>query len=216
MTTMHKTRMLFAALAASLITCTAEAQSTTNAQGQVSVPPGSTNLVQLLGLPDSFNTALATVESGFVDAAPYISNGIVTLEAGGLYNASDKHGKFGGFLDLTVPTSQQSGVGVGAGYLNGQLLDASVSLKLGTTTSLPLVGTVYAYISEGPDYNFQAKSIGNYGFVGFVKKFTLLTKVDPTGKVIPSLVGTFGAGVGNVSTLPGETIAFGASLTKTF
>lgn len=201
--------VLASTVAASAQTNAAGQTMGTNAAGQV-VPVNSSiqasNFLQYFHIPQPIQNAFSALGQGLNDAQPYIGNKVFAIEAGTLYNSGDKKGKFGGFLDVTVPISQQVGVGIAGGYLNGHWLDASVNVQLGTTISLPYVGDVFGYIADGPEYDFQAKSLGAYNFAGAIKKF-------PISKTSTF---TIGAAVGNISTLPGTTIAAGGSWTATF
>lgn len=180
------------------------ARAQTNSVVTNSAP--ATNIVQLLGLPPTWSDIISVIGRGLVDAAPYIPNAVADLEVGGLYNSNDKNGKFGGFADLTLPITQQTGVGLGGAYLNDQVLAANVNIKLGTTTTLPLLGPVYTYMSSGPSYDFHAKAMGAYNFVGFIKKWAISDR----------LTFTTGLAVGDISTLPGVCLAGGTSITYHF
>jgi hypothetical protein len=169
-------------------------------------PAEATNVTQLLGLPASWASVGSLVESTFVDAEPYISNGIVTVEAGALYDSAAVKGRYGGFLDATVPMSQQSSIGIGAEYLNHKIIAGQVAVTLGTTTTLPVIGQVYAAVSTGPSVGFNGAGIGAYNFASARKKWQLSK----------SWTLTVGAGTGDVSQIPGEQFAGGFSLTKSF
>lgn len=173
-------------------------------------PPSATNLIQLIGLSPSLQQIGSTILNAFTDAQPYISNDIVDLAAGGLYNKSLASGKFGGFLEADIPTYQQMGIGVGAAYLDNTLFDATVNLKLGTTATLPVIGKVYMWAASGPDYAFahrvgkvtEAGGIGAYNFVGAEKDWD----------VGHGWVAGVNLGTGDISQISGLDVLFGARL----
>ncbi len=189
--------ILFFALAFS-----ASAQTPTNA---VQTP---TNAVQLLGLPPSLAQISCAVENALADAGPYETNSIIDADVGGLYDSALSKGKqYGAFTVLTLwQPAQQMSVGLGGAYIGGQWLDANMSIKIGTTTSLPYIGKVYAWASSGPDYSFKARAIGAYNFAGLLKNWDI-------GKQFYLGVSY---GVGNISTLPGVIQEFGIHLSRHF
>jgi hypothetical protein len=166
-----------------------------SAEAQTNYP--STNVLQLLGFGTNVSGAVSVLEEGLIDAAPYITNDMLQVGIGPLYNGSDPKGKFGFFADATVPIGTQAGFGITGAYLNSSFLCGSMNLKLGTTVTLPVIGPVFTSIYSGPQYDFQTRSIGAYSFAGAIKKFDLN----------PGLDLIVGGGVGNISTLPGVCIA---------
>lgn len=174
---------------------------------QTDLPPApssvATNVGQLIGIPQDWNDAASVILSGLVDAVPYIPNKIVDVEAGGLYNPSAKKGTLGSFVDITLPVSNQAGIGVGTAYLNRGWLCATVNLKVGTTVTVPTLGAVYVSMASGPEYDLQAGKLGAYNFSEAIKKWDLNK----------TLVLTAGIAIGNISTIPGPCLGFGASLT---
>jgi len=211
-----------------LLICTALIAASASAQ-VVTNPPtilvASTNVGQLLGVPPSVIKGWNGFLGGLVDAAPYISNDIVNVDFGALYNSSDKHGKFGGYLAASVPTSQQSAIGVGGFYLNNQLGNATVNLTLGTTVSnLPILGKVWTFASSGPDYDFtkdpstgKAFGIGAYNAFGVQKTWEL--NMAAAG-AIPTWYQNWSVGIKvggfNISTIPGLGEFGGLELVKHF
>ena len=188
-------------------TSPASAQSTNAAPTNAPAPfQSSSNWMQLIGLPPALQAGLSTIGAGLLDAEPYISNKVASIETGAFYDSSLSKGKLGFFLDGSVPLTQQTGVGIGGAYLGNHWLDATVNLQLGTTVTIPYLGQVYSYVSSGPEYDFNAKTLGAYNFAGAIKKFDL----SKTWTL------TVGAGAGDISTLKGTVIAGGLSLTKKF
>jgi hypothetical protein len=194
----------------------------TNAQGQIILTPvaGSvetpgvlstntpSNFLQFAGASSSVQQLFSDASSVFYDAQPYITNDIVQFDAGILYNKAMASGsKLGGFADVNIPTTQQLAIGFGGAYIGRQWLDATVNIKLGTTWSWPLIGKVYAWVAEGPDYNFQSKGIGAYSFAGVTKGWDVYT-----GSKGQHLMLSADVGVGDVSTFAGTDILLGLSV----
>ena len=122
-------------------------------------------------------------------------------------NKGIPRGKIGGFLDASVPVTQQSAIGFGGAYIGNQWFDATVNLKLGTTFQYPLVGKVYNFVASGPDWAFHSKyglqtGVGAYNFAGVEKTWDLSKKWNLT----------VGFAVGDISQLPGLTYAGGVQL----
>jgi hypothetical protein len=196
---MKRISLFVVAALAAVFTLSAQAQ-TTNTNTVATSP---TNIVQLLGLPTGLTQVGQAIGTALVDVEPFISNSIVQVDCGALYNSTDTKGKVGCFLDATIPTTQQTAVGFGGAYLDSQWLDANVTLKLGTTvTKLPYIGPVYAWVASGPDYNFKTRSIGAYNFAGFTKQWD----ISKNWKLLADV------GAGDISTVPGTTLMFGLSV----
>lgn len=146
---------------------------------------GPSNLGQLLGLSPSATQLGSDFGAFFVDAVPYVSNDIVNLQVGGLYDKSLAHGKIGGFADIGVPISQQASLGFGGAYIGKQWFDGTVNLKLGSTFTWPVIGKwigpVYHAVSSGPDYDFHTTkgqtAIGAFNMMDSIKKFDISKKV---------------------------------------
>jgi hypothetical protein len=183
----------------------------------------STNLGQVLGLPAGITAGWNTFLSGLVDASPYISNDIVNVDVGMLYNSSDKHGKVGAYLGASVPTSQQTAIGIGGFYLDNHFGNATVNLQLGTTMSnVFLLGKVYTFIASGPDYDFskdpltgKAYGIGAYNAAGFEKSWDF-GGITPgvTPKWYQGWIFAIKAGVFNLSQVQGVGEFVGPTLQK--
>lgn len=168
---------------------------TNNSPFTVTAP--KTNILQVLSAPQWLQSAFVSL----ADDAPYISNQVVMLEVGALYNNSLKE-KFGAFADLRIPTSQQTSVGLASGYLDNQILFGSVTFQIGTTTTIPIVGQVYAFVEDGPAWDFKDKEAANYIFTGLEKKFD----------ISKHWAATIGAGIGNISSIQGQEKALGGSV----
>lgn len=193
-----------------VIPARAQTNTTTN------TPTMATNLLQSIGMT-SLGAGWSSFAQGFVDAAPYVSNSIVSLDTGMLYNKSDTHGKLGAYLAATVPISQQAGIGIGGFYQNRQFGNGEVSLTLGTTVSNflgvgKLFGPVFTFVSSGPDYDFakgsdgKAIGVGSYNAAGFKKRIAL-------GKTLELDVNV---GTENISCIPGIGWFGGFTVTKHF
>jgi hypothetical protein len=146
---------------------------------------------------------LSVVLSHLADDAPYITNGTFGADVAVLYNESNPigKGKVGFFGDLTVPMSQQTSVGLGAGTMTHRSFLTPVTFTAGTTlTNLPAaIGKVYSFVSDGVLYDFTGKQVGNWAAAGFFKNWTINSKVNIGLKfgayddsVIPG-IGYFGA-----------------------
>lgn len=135
------------------------------------------------------------------DNKPFFTNSVI-VEAGALYAPQLKHG-LGAFVDFQFPVDQQLSLGFAVAYLNGQLYDASLSARLGTTFQVPLIKRdLYAYVESGPGYNISKREIMSQSFAGGIMKFTLGSKWTLT----------IGGALGNISDVAGPVYAGGASL----
>ena len=197
--------LIGAALVTAVLTLTAHAQTGSNSPPAAATP--ATNLVQLLGLPSELTQVWNAAGTALSDVQPFISNSIVQVDTGALYDSSLAKGKVGCFLDATVPTTQQTAVGFGGAYLDNTWLDANVTLKLGTTiTKLPYIGPVYGWVASGPDYNFKTRSIGAYNFAGLSKSWD----ISKNWKLLADV------GVGDITTVQGTVLLFGLSVNRHF
>lgn len=194
------------------ITITIPAPVATNAPA-----PPATNLLQSIGLT-SLGAGWSAFSQGFVDDLPYISNRVVSVTAGALYNPSDKHGKVGGFIGVSVPMTSQTDLGLGGFYLNKQIGNAEASINLGMTVSNfmglgKLIGPVFTSTGAGPDYNFSkdpatGKAFGTGSFI--------FSKTEKNFHVSKTWNLSFGAGPFNISTIPGVGWFGDVKLTKNF
>ncbi|HUD81969.1 MAG TPA: hypothetical protein VMQ67_00635 [Candidatus Saccharimonadales bacterium] len=168
----------------------------------------ATNISQMLGLGTGVGSILGTIQEALTDAQPFITNDMLHVNGGGLYNNSATHGKFGGFLAATIPgaIAAQTSVGFGGAYLDKQWLEANVNIQLGTTITIPLVGPVYGWIASGPDFNIKSHAIGGYNFTGVTKAWRL----SPTWSFLLS------GGVGDFSTIPGTDWVGSIGFAKNF
>jgi hypothetical protein len=121
--------------------------------------------------------AVGWIADQLVDDAPYISNGVVQADVAVLFNKSNPvgTGHVGVYGDIVFPSSKQSAVGVGGGYVAKRGFVTPVTLTLGTTmTNLPAaIGNVYSFASDGLLYDFNGQAFGNWAAVGFFKNWTL-------------------------------------------
>lgn len=186
----------FLSLCACLAAGASETSSVAIPASNVPAASALTNVTQLLP------TWAQNIFTSLGDDAPYITNDVVNLQLGALYNGALPKGRIGAFADISVPTSQQTAAGVALAYLDGKLLYGSVTLTLGTTTSVPLLGSVYAFVEEGPSYTFSGSELGSFSFAGFEKR------ID----ISKHWAATIGGGVGYVTQIPGTEKAAGASL----
>ena len=196
--------IIAAVLAAFALAYAAGAQ--TPAPAPTPTPPAApaTNLLQSIGLT-SLGAGWSAFAAGFVDDAPYITNKIVSVDTGALYNSKDKQGKFGGYVAASIPLTAQAEFSLGGFYLNKQIGNMEGNITLGTTVSNfmgvgKLLGPVYAFTAAGTDYNFakdpstgSAYGVGSYTAAGVEKNWHL----SPTWNF------ALGYGVFNVSTIPG-------------
>lgn len=210
----------FAAITVALASASAQTNTPAPAPApatNAAVAAPATNLLQEIGLT-SLGAGWSAFSAGFVDVEPYISNKIVSIDTGLLYNKSDKQGKFGGYIAASIPLTAQSEFCLGGFYLNKNIGNMEGSITLGTTVSNflgvgALLGPVYAWSAAGTDYNFakdpathSAYGVGSYTAAGVEKKFTL----SKTWTFTP------GFGVFNVSTIPGVGEMFNLKFTKRF
>lgn len=170
-----------------------------------------TNISQLLGFSPSFQQLLSDATGVFNDVSPYITNDIVQIDTGILYNRAAKGGNLGAFADVNVPVSQQANVGFGGAYLDNTWLDATINIKLGTTFNWPVVGKVYAWVASGPDYNFKEKQIGAYDFAGLFKTWDIYHNAGGVGWNIG-----LNGGIGDISSFPGTCYLLGVSVNAHF
>ena len=207
--------VLVAALLAATLCAPAQTTTPTGQTTTPAMPPISLDKLTGVGISSNTQVTIADVGGSILgalkDAQPYLSNGVYTIEMGGLYNSAAKNGRFGAFFDVQVPIAGQASIGLGTAYQDSQWLEGSVSARVGTTVnwtkSIPLVGgwigPVYAYVESGPSYNLKTHAIGSYNFAGFIKRWDISKKFELTA----------GGAVGNISSIPGTDYAFGASLT---
>ena len=194
----------FAAITVALASASAQTNSPAPAPATNAAAAPATNLLQSIGLT-SLGAGWSAFAAGFVDNEPYISNKIVSVDTGLLYNKSDKQGKFGSYIAASIPLTAQSEFALGGFYLNKNVGNMEGSISLGTTVSNflgvgALLGPVYAWTAAGTDYNWarnpntgSAYGVGSYTAAGVEKKFTLSK----------TWVFTPGFGFFNVSTIPG-------------
>lgn len=134
------------------------------------------------------------------------NNGVVTVEAGGLYGLATK--KAGGFIDAYLPvagTNSVFGAGVGVYYFDGNAGFANLSARLGDTFTVPFVRIpLYAYAEAGPAFNLNSPTtILAQTFTGACFKIPLTLKSTVT----------FGGAVGSITGYAGNILAFGGSYT---
>ncbi len=136
------------------------------------------------------------------DAEPYYGHG---LRAGAyaLYNA--KH--FGGLVDVQYPLTDGGNISAGGGvaYLNGQFYSVALTVNMGTTWKLPLIGSVYTSLETGPYINAHDHTPGVQSFACLTKDIRFGTDPDATHCFLTG-------GVGNLSTSPGAAYVFGFSI----
>ena len=156
--------------------------------------------------------ALSGLESliitNLIDDLPYVSNKVVIVDVAALYNPSNPKGKgkIGEFGSITLPTSQQSSVGIGFGEMAHRSFITPVNFTVGTTLQhLPAaLGNVYSFVGDGVLYDFTGKQLGNWVEAGFFKHWDI-----SKGMGLGLKVGTF-----NDSVIPG--IGWFGALTGTF
>ena len=148
------------------------------------------------------------IANQLVDDVPYITNGSVSVDLAALYNASNPKGTghMGMFGDVLFPVAKQGAVGIGGGEMAHHSFISPVAITLGTTlTNLPaILGKWYAYVADGPLYDFTGKEVGNWACSGFFHNWTVSQKVNIGLKL----------GVYDDSVIPG--IGYFAALTGTF
>lgn len=153
------------------------------------------------------NAAPATTQLGkdflswFKDNKAFFENKTVGVEVGALYNKSKG---IGAFADVQFPITDQLSAGFAAAYLGGELYDAALSVKLGTTLNIPIIKLpVYAYVESGPGYNLSKSEVIAQSFAGGIIKFNISTRWSATA----------GLAVGNITDLAGPVYAGGFSFT---
>jgi hypothetical protein len=214
-----RTKLLLASLAFSVFNLTAASAQSNNILPSMTLELASNALASAgVDLSPSAGHAVNIAFSALEDAAPYLSNG-VAFEAGVLYNPSLKTGKFGAFADLQVPVAGQTSIGLGGAYQNNRFLEGSVSARVGTTvnwaTNIPVVGgwigPFYTYLEPGSAWDFKSQSIAAYDFTGFIKQYDWGNPSKTPGKA--SWQFSWGAAVGDISTISGIDFATGMKLT---
>lgn len=165
---------------------------------QTNTSPTPTNTS---ALPGGALTLGSDLLNFLTDAVPYYGQG---LRAGayGLYNNK----KFGGLVDLQYPLTAGGNISAGGGlaYLNGQFYSFSLSVNMGTTWKLPLVGNVYTWLESGPYLNVHSHEPGVQSFAGVTKDIQFGNASKATHVYLTG-------GVGNISTSPGSTYIAGVS-----
>ena len=200
----NKIRSLLAVILLSGLTSAATAQT-----NLTQVPNLITNAPFTLGDLFSGGFSAGIKEAGqhivnFVEGTT--NNGVVTIEAGGLYGLTSK--KMGGFIDAYLPvagTNSVFGAGAGIYYFAGNIGYADLSARLGDTFTIPFIHVpLYAYAEAGPAFNLNSPTtILAQTFTGACLKIPLTQ----------SSTITLGAAVGSITGYAGNIAAFGGSYT---
>lgn len=225
--TLRQTIVLAAICGGAVAACAATQDpklvGTTNTPVVNSITANS-NVFQLVGLP-SLGNAWNAFASGFVDAEPYVSNGVYTLDSGVLWNSSLQKGKMGAYVGASIPMTQQSAFGLLGSYEGGHWIGGTANIQVGTTVEhVPLIGSVYSFAAAGPDWDFtrdpntgKQQGIGSYTAAGFQKNWDVASA--PSGaspKWYQNINIGVKLGVDNISTISGVGKFAGLSVTKKF
>lgn len=154
--------------------------------------------------PQGLIQAGSDILSWLKDNQPYFGTNGYQVEAFALYNES----KWGGLLDIHLPltslsTNAQISAGMALGYLDHQWYTATLSVQLGTTWNVPVIGKVYTWLESGPGLNIHDKTPIAQSFAGVTKAWDIYAghKLSISG------------GVGNISNRSGQTYIGGLGIT---
>ena len=137
----------------------------------------------------------------FLTMKPFTTNGEATVQIGAGKNLTS--GEWIEVVAVTVPTSDYTAIGFTGFHIGNEWADGSVSLQLGMTNNLPVLGVTRSFIEAGPSYNFTTKQVGAFTGAGQQKEWVISTRWK------------LGVGywVGNTSDRPGVDIIGGGHFT---